>query len=182
LAGGLNAYGFAAGDPINYSDPYGLRSDCRARPCPPERAIAEGRQQIIADVALRTRPLGVIANGTNVGVSGSAGLMAGSCSVQDGCGLSLNLTPQYGMSVDVGVKYSEGAKTTITGSIGVHKHLAVYASNEEVGVSIGFGVGSPANASISHEPERRPTPPILPVAPDNTRVDLQNRAPTGGGR
>ncbi|HEY0017785.1 MAG TPA: RHS repeat-associated core domain-containing protein [Longimicrobium sp.] len=28
LAGGLNAYGFAAGDPVSYSDPYGL--------CPPE--------------------------------------------------------------------------------------------------------------------------------------------------
>ncbi|HEX6369469.1 MAG TPA: RHS repeat-associated core domain-containing protein, partial [Longimicrobium sp.] len=27
LAGGLNAYGFAAGDPVSYSDPYGLASD-----------------------------------------------------------------------------------------------------------------------------------------------------------
>jgi RHS repeat-associated protein len=26
LAGGLNAYGFAAGDPVSYSDPYGLRA------------------------------------------------------------------------------------------------------------------------------------------------------------
>jgi hypothetical protein len=25
LAGGLNAYGFAAGDPVSYSDPYGLK-------------------------------------------------------------------------------------------------------------------------------------------------------------
>jgi RHS repeat-associated protein len=28
IAGGLNVYGFAGGDPVNYSDPYGL--------CPPE--------------------------------------------------------------------------------------------------------------------------------------------------
>jgi RHS repeat-associated protein len=27
LAGGLNAYGFAAGDPINYADPFGLRAN-----------------------------------------------------------------------------------------------------------------------------------------------------------
>jgi len=27
LAGGLNAYGFAAGDPVSYSDPYGLKAD-----------------------------------------------------------------------------------------------------------------------------------------------------------
>ncbi len=29
LAGGVNVYGFAAGDPVNYSDPFGLR-DCPA--------------------------------------------------------------------------------------------------------------------------------------------------------
>jgi hypothetical protein len=28
LAGGLNAYGFAAGDPVSYSDPYGLCPAC----------------------------------------------------------------------------------------------------------------------------------------------------------
>ena len=31
LAGGLNAYGFAAGDPVSYSDPYGLKVDCGDR-------------------------------------------------------------------------------------------------------------------------------------------------------
>jgi uncharacterized protein RhaS with RHS repeats len=30
LAGGLNSYGFAAGDPITYSDPYGLCPQCVA--------------------------------------------------------------------------------------------------------------------------------------------------------
>jgi len=30
LAGGLNAYGFAAGDPVTYSDPYGLCPNCRS--------------------------------------------------------------------------------------------------------------------------------------------------------
>ena len=28
LAGGLNVYGFANGDPVNYSDPYGLSAEC----------------------------------------------------------------------------------------------------------------------------------------------------------
>jgi len=32
LAGGLNAYGFAAGDPVTYSDPYGLAAEAG---CPP---------------------------------------------------------------------------------------------------------------------------------------------------
>jgi RHS repeat-associated protein len=32
IAGGLNSYGFAAGDPVSYSDPYGLS----AQQCPPD--------------------------------------------------------------------------------------------------------------------------------------------------
>jgi RHS repeat-associated protein len=32
VAGGMNVYGFAAGDPVSYSDPYGLSpSDCEIR-------------------------------------------------------------------------------------------------------------------------------------------------------
>jgi RHS repeat-associated protein len=27
LAGGINLYGFAAGDPVNFSDPFGLRHE-----------------------------------------------------------------------------------------------------------------------------------------------------------
>jgi RHS repeat-associated protein len=36
LAGGLNAYGYANGDPINYSDPFGLK------PCPPDNDCGPG--------------------------------------------------------------------------------------------------------------------------------------------
>ncbi|HZG43072.1 MAG TPA: RHS repeat-associated core domain-containing protein, partial [Longimicrobium sp.] len=32
LAGGLNAYGFAAGDPVTYSDPYGLSAQSNCEP------------------------------------------------------------------------------------------------------------------------------------------------------
>lgn len=39
LGGGLNAYGFAGGDPINYSDPFGL---CKqGDPCPPEDDVLQ---------------------------------------------------------------------------------------------------------------------------------------------
>jgi RHS repeat-associated protein len=34
LAGGLNAYGFANGDPITYSDPFGLCGEKGGQPCP----------------------------------------------------------------------------------------------------------------------------------------------------
>jgi RHS repeat-associated protein len=33
IAGGLNTYGFAAGDPVTYSDPYGLEAEENAQPC-----------------------------------------------------------------------------------------------------------------------------------------------------
>jgi hypothetical protein len=32
LAGGLNLYGFAGGDPVNFSDPFGLSPDCKRNP------------------------------------------------------------------------------------------------------------------------------------------------------
>jgi RHS repeat-associated protein len=38
LAGGLNAYGFANGDPVSYSDPYGLDPILNADPDPARRA------------------------------------------------------------------------------------------------------------------------------------------------
>jgi len=39
LAGGLNLYGYAGGDPINRHDPFGL-SDCRKVKCPPIEKVA----------------------------------------------------------------------------------------------------------------------------------------------
>jgi RHS repeat-associated protein len=34
LAGGMNLYGFAGGDPVNFQDPFGLTPDCLVLPCP----------------------------------------------------------------------------------------------------------------------------------------------------
>ncbi|HEX2076400.1 MAG TPA: RHS repeat-associated core domain-containing protein [Longimicrobium sp.] len=46
LAGGLNAYGFAEGDPVSYSDPYGFKAeDCRKVRCPKNtREVVENKQ------------------------------------------------------------------------------------------------------------------------------------------
>jgi RHS repeat-associated protein len=46
LAGGLNLYGFAAGDPANFSDPFGLRACC----------TPEEQQQIARMVVQKTAP------------------------------------------------------------------------------------------------------------------------------
>jgi RHS repeat-associated protein len=45
LAGGLNAYGFGAGDPVNYSDPFGL---CIEDGCVAEGAIVVAAAEVVA--------------------------------------------------------------------------------------------------------------------------------------
>lgn len=43
LAGGLNVYGFAGGDPVSYADPFGLWPDCTPWPhCALQKTIANG--------------------------------------------------------------------------------------------------------------------------------------------
>ena len=52
LAGGMNLYGFAGGDPVNFSDPTGLAAedngaasnfDCRLVPCPEPKQIIQDK-------------------------------------------------------------------------------------------------------------------------------------------
>jgi RHS repeat-associated protein len=59
LAGGMNLYGFAGGDPVNYSDPFGL--------CPPEKPLCQWIEAIS------------MAAGADLGAmfGGGAGLLAG---------------------------------------------------------------------------------------------------------
>jgi RHS repeat-associated protein len=51
LAGGLNMFGFAGGDPITYADPYGLRADTLVYDSPET-------QQIVEDAASKSPTLG----------------------------------------------------------------------------------------------------------------------------
>jgi RHS repeat-associated protein len=57
LAGGLNAYGFAAGDPVTYSDPYGLSPD----DCDPPRFGC--RVRAVGAFLLGLTPLGDVNDG-----------------------------------------------------------------------------------------------------------------------
>jgi RHS repeat-associated protein len=81
LAGGLNDYGFAGGDPVNYSDPFGLCPDPKDPKCPvggpgtASGAMAVAQQ--IADkhlgAATAEFAVGVAALGTAGGVALTAG-------------------------------------------------------------------------------------------------------------
>ena len=51
LAGGLNLYGFANGDPVNFSDPFGLCPQLiTGRPCSNRVAIGIGLLPVVGDV------------------------------------------------------------------------------------------------------------------------------------
>jgi RHS repeat-associated protein len=50
LAGGLNSYGFAAGDPINFSDPFGLCPDPENPKCDEGTIVSVGASAAVAVV------------------------------------------------------------------------------------------------------------------------------------
>lgn len=72
LAGGLNLYGFALGDPVNYSDPLGLSALCI--PC--RLALAGGRAGAAAGGAAGTVVLG-LGNGVGAVAGGVIGALTG---------------------------------------------------------------------------------------------------------
>ena len=41
--GGLNLYGLAGGDPVNYNDPFGLCPPDDDKPCPAQQLVAAGK-------------------------------------------------------------------------------------------------------------------------------------------
>jgi RHS repeat-associated protein len=106
LAGGLNTYGFAAGDPVNYSDPFGLCT-------PPESPAC----QVIAGIAGQVAPLESVIN--TVGeVAGVNGLGRAADDVQHGnlgsaavnVALSVPIVPGEGAAVS-------GTKAVVRGGL-----------------------------------------------------------------
>jgi RHS repeat-associated protein len=168
IAGGMNAFGFAGGDPVNFSDPFGL--------CTPMPQCLQGWGSLI-DALGGTR--GVPVTGPDgpglfrVGGSASFGLVTGSCKIGSGCEPGVNLTPQVGASVDFSLPFRSAKpdEPGVTVGYGVNKHLGVSISNEEFTLSVGVGVGSAVSVSVTPGPGR-PTVsmPVPVVKPDATAV------------
>jgi RHS repeat-associated protein len=153
LGGGLNAYGFASGDPVNYDDPTGLDAwDYRVvldpdfvdpsdgcphctPPQPPSSRTAQpgtaaGSQEVFKQLSAKFQPLKpILAIGPHGGVSATVGHysvsgdISGTGELSAGHSLVLGL-PQLGASVDVGLG-TEAPAGAKTGSLdwGVGSHL-----------------------------------------------------------
>jgi hypothetical protein len=165
LAGGLNLYGYAGGDPINNSDPFGL---CHPFPWCLERAVARFADSFNSTVRRATAP---------VGVSASAGLVGGSCR-QEGCAPHVT-SPAVGGSVDVRLfqfREKEEGEGSVAFSIGLSKHLGVTFSDDAVTLNIGIGLPIPAISGTAPDAPAAPAPaPTLEAQTDNTTVATPRR-------
>jgi type VI secretion system secreted protein VgrG len=65
LAGGLNVYGFADGDPINFSDPFGLA------PCPPDNDCVNPLKMAVGSINM-LRGVGSMSAGALAWTAGTA--------------------------------------------------------------------------------------------------------------
>ena len=76
LAGGMNLYGFAGGDPVNFTDPFGLKA------CPPDcdgtsgPTLGNGCPAIADHCAVDMSRAGAMAGGAAVGAVAGVGVMA----------------------------------------------------------------------------------------------------------
>jgi RHS repeat-associated protein len=145
LAGGNNVYGFGNGDPVTYSDPYGLAADG----CDPPGSC-------IALRALQGAALGFAAGGTAA--------LACTAATGGGCALgpaqiTVASTTQYGLLSGAAF----GAGEEIAESRMFRKFIAV--AIDVLGSLLGGGDGPPPDPDGD---EPKPGPPILPYADHST--------------
>jgi RHS repeat-associated protein len=116
LAGGVNLYGFANGDPVSYSDPYGLKAEGDCPPCNdmnprhlelevqraewagknPRQALALGATVTLAGVAALAAPELGVAVLTRLGLLGTrAAPVAATAGAAGAAGSRLPNSPQF---------------------------------------------------------------------------------------
>lgn len=165
-------YGYADGDPINKSDPFGL--------CPPcsgwaafENAV---RTEIINPFRSSRATPSVSTTVTVAGVTAQQNVLGGPASYS----ASTNLGESgFGMSLtwDSGVDVpflKEGQAL----NIGAGSHLGFSIADGELMLNLGFNTPNAMNVSVSQHLKNLPAPKtraIPAVVPDNTAVSTTRR-------
>lgn len=124
MAGGLNAYGFASGDPVNYSDPFGL--------CPNQLAPGFGSLECFFDdfKSFVEAKVSSAFSHFDVEASHDAGVQSFSWSARDPKNVDMTTKAQFPMlGVSAGVRYNhaEARKGALKFNqpVGVSKHLGL---------------------------------------------------------
>lgn len=86
LAGGLNLYGFAAGDPVNYTDPFGLCPECRMGWGSPTAENAAQEARYYENLTNQDRAGMAVIGGA--AVAGGVGIMAASSGATAAAGVA----------------------------------------------------------------------------------------------
>jgi RHS repeat-associated protein len=161
LAGGVNLYGFAGGDPINFDDPFGLcpvTAD-NPTPCSTTFAIAGGA----AGAALALVPATV----TTVGTLG-LGAPVGAAEVATGGALGFLGGAAIGATVDLAVDLSNKAPA-VAGTIAVaYDRLAIRLRAILTGLLIGEAHGLKAKQNLGRTGSKPATETVTEVKPKSS--------------
>ncbi len=178
LAGGMNLYGFAAGDPVNFSDPFGLCKRPGDLSCRKFRTgSAADAREVFADVGRRTSGM----QSVRVGASATVGTIGVGCSTgpargSEGCSSSaVANSPSIGASLDFGIKYRSAAagEPGFSLSAGIGQHLGVTVTNETFMLNLGVSTPtvSPVTTAVDFPTITPPAgPTALETPADNTGV------------
>ena len=168
----MNLYGFASGDPVNFSDPFGLCPDPLAGglgslKCVLQDAIAGGKAAAQNAATETVHRVSVGLSGT-VGHGTFSGEVAGDGSVSGSSAVSIN-SPNVGASVDLGAKGStpRGSHTASV-DVGLGKHF---------GISANIYIDRNGDPHVYGATLHIGTPAIVPSSPVGVSVDMPKGSP-----
>jgi RHS repeat-associated protein len=142
LAGGLNSYGFAAGDPVSYSDPYGLKPDTLI-------AVGEEAKQVLGGIALAAG-LASQSDDPRIAAAGNA-LLAGLVAL-DGAGENVyfQISTDYGRSFTGHRIGGPGVVANVNPNQSTKRHITVRGAHE-LGHAYGMVInGATDPSNIEH--------------------------------
>jgi hypothetical protein len=167
LAGGLNAYGFANGDPVNYSDPFGL-CPIPASDCPPgyfTAALGTGGAVV---GAIAGGAAGALVSVPTFGLTAPATVPGG---VLAGSATGLATGAFVGSGLDLGISLS---KTELGKKLG----RAIRNIGKIIALGAGLRLHEAEQTPEIENPDKHKPPPAAPGGRSATPIDKEHDAAT----
>ena len=145
LAGGLNLYGFANGDPINFSDPFGLSA------CPPEcgevfeqlASVSRGLKTAFeVGAAITLAPVVVVAAAEVGAAVGAAGVTAVAARATTTAIQRAEVAALSNSATSLVAGVVESIGRAAVSDIGGHKTLPLTGPAPNLAWSVGRGIGT----------------------------------------